>query len=327
MISFSSKPIRAAAYYLALLLLATACPVFAQDQSSGQPPQQQSPQEKNPPRNGEWRQFSGPDANQQNEPPNSQPNSIVPSQLTVKPGTFVTVWVNQTLSSDRNQPGDAFSASLAKPLVVDGVVIAQRGQTVGGRVAEAQKAGRVKGVSRLVLQLTDLTLADGQVVPLDTQLISRRGPTSQGRDAGAIIGTTALGAGIGAAVQGGQGAAIGAGAGVVAATVGVLLTRGRPTVIYPESVLTFRVVAPITISTARAPQAFRYVDSSDYDQPAPEQNSPRRQAPPPPPYPYYYSYYGPAYYPYYPYYYGPGFSFFYGPSFFVGHRSFHRFRR
>jgi hypothetical protein len=350
MISFSTKPVRTACY-LALIMLATSCPAFAQDQSSGQPPQQ-PPQEKAPARKGEWRQFSGPtpnrippssnsnnqssqndpqnqgpDPNQQNDPPNSQPNSqpnyIVPSQLTVKPGTFVTVWVNQTLSSDRNQAGDAFTATLAKPLVVDGVVVAQRGQTVGGRVAEARKAGRVEGVSRLSLQLTDLTLVDGQVVPLDAQLINRRGPTSEGRDAGAIVGTTILGAAIGGAARGGQGAAIGAGAGVVAATIGVLVTRGRPTVIYPESVLTFRILAPITISTARAPQAFRYVDPSDYDQPAPVQNSPPPRTPPPP-YSYYYGYYGPSYYPYY---YAPGFSFFYGPRFFVGHRSFHRFRR
>lgn len=344
MISFSTKPMRTAAYYLALILLAASCPAFAQDQSSGQPPSQQPPQEKNPARKGEWRQFSGPtpnripsssnsnnqssqnspqyqgpDPNQQNDPPNSQPNSSLPSQLTVKPGTFVSVWVNQTISSDRNQPGDAFSATLAKPLVVDGVVVAQRGQTVGGRVAEAQKAGRVKGVSRLALQLTDLTLVDGQVVPLDTQLINRRGPTSEGRDAGAIVGTTALGAAIGGAAQGGQGAAIGAGAGVVAGTIGVLLTRGHPTVIYPESVLTFRILAPITISTARAPQAFRYVDAGDYDQPAPVQNSPPPQAPPPP-YSYNYGYYGPSYYPYY---YAPGFSFFYGPRYFYGRGYYH----
>src|ERR1041385_7746847 len=64
--------------------------------------------------------------------------------------------LNQPLSSDRNQPGDAFSASLARPLVVDGIVVAQTGQMVGGHVVEAQKAGRVSGTSRLKVQLTDL---------------------------------------------------------------------------------------------------------------------------------------------------------------------------
>ena len=63
----------------------------------------------------------------------------MPPQLTIPAGTYVTVRVNQVLSSDRNQPGDAFSATLVKPLVVNGVVVAQRGQTLGGRVAEARR--------------------------------------------------------------------------------------------------------------------------------------------------------------------------------------------
>ena len=59
--------------------------------------------------------------------------------------------------------------------------------SVGGRVTEAQKAGRVQGTSRLGVQLTDLTLVDGDQVPIQSQLISRGGPTSVGRDAAAII--------------------------------------------------------------------------------------------------------------------------------------------
>jgi hypothetical protein len=195
--------------------------------------------------------------------------------------------------------------------------VGQRGKTVGGRVAEAQKAGRVEGTSRLQLQLTDLTLVDGQVVPIQSQLITRNGPTSVGRDAGAIAGTTALGAAIGAGVGWGTGAAIGAGAGAVVGTLGVLLTRGHPTIIGPESVLTFRVEAPVAISTERAPQAFRYVDPNDYNRPANLQTRgvPPGYGAPPPPY-YGSAYYGPGYG--YPYYYGPGFGLYYGPGFYYG---------
>ena len=194
-------------------------------------------------------------------PANDPPGQTVPSRLTLQAGTFLTVRVDQMLSSDRNQAGDGFSATLTRPLVADGVVVAQRGEILGGRVADAQKAGRVTGVSRLAVQLTDLTLVDGQQVPIETELTSLAGPTSKARDAGAIAGTTATGAAVGAAAGSGVGAAIGAGAGAIAGTVGVLLTRGHPTVIYPESVLTFRLSEPITISTVRAPQAFRYVST------------------------------------------------------------------
>jgi hypothetical protein len=232
------------------------------------------------------------------------------------------VRVDQMLSSDRNQAGDGFSATLTRPLVADGVVVAQRGEILGGRVAEAQKAGRVAGVSRLAVQLTDLTLVDGQQVPIETELTSLAGPTSKARDAGAIAGTTATGAGVGAAAGLGVGAAIGAGAGAIVGTVGVLVTRGHATVIYPESVLTFRLSEPITISTDRAPQAFRYVDTTnEYNRASNAQGPPAGPGwtckgygwPPPtatPP-PYYY-------YPYYPYPWGASFGLWYGPGFVYG---------
>jgi hypothetical protein len=237
----------------------------------------------------------------------------IPAKLTIKPGTYVTVRLNQGLSSDRNQVGDGFAATLAKPVVVDGVVVADRGQTVGGKVVEARKAGRVEGVSRLAVQLTDLTLSDGQPVPIQTQLFSRNGPTSVGRDVGAVGATTATGAMIGAAAGWGTGAAIGAGAGALVGIVGVLVTRGHPTLLYPEQILTFRVEAPVTVSTEGASQAFRWVSPNDYERPYDVQNRTR-----PPNGAYYgYNYPYPYAYPYgygygYPYYWGPGIGFYWG---------------
>lgn len=244
----------------------------------------------------------------------------VPVQLTLKQGTYAIVRMNQWLSSDRNRPGDTFTATLEQPLVVDGLVVAPRGATVVGRVTEAKKAGRVEGTSRLGIELTEVTLVDGQQIPIQSQMINRNGRTSQGRDAAAIGATTALGAAIGAGVDLGRGAAIGAGAGAAAGIIGVLLTRGQPTVIYPESVLTFQLTAPATILTDRAPQAFQYVTPQDY---APQQPavSQRRPVAPPPyggPYPYAYAYP----YPYYPYY--GGFGVFIGPRF--GYYGYRRWR-
>lgn len=240
----------------------------------------------------------------------------IPPQLTIKQGSYVTVRMNQPLSSDHNQVGDAFTATLAEPLVVDGVVLAQRGQTVTGRVTESQKAGRVEGVSKLGVQLTTLTLSDGQQVPIQSSLVNRRGPTSQGQDAAAIAGTTGLGAAVGAAADWGRGAAIGAGAGAAVGIIGVLLTRGHATVIYPESVLTFRVEAPVTISTEHAPYAFHWVSPGEYEHPyqttgpPPGAYGPRYAYGPGAPPPYYYGY-GVGY----PYYWGPGLGFYYGPGF------------
>jgi len=203
-------------------------------------------------------QYNAPPPPPYNAPP---PPPDVPSHLTLKAGTYVTVRMNQWLSSDRNRQGDTFTATLQQPVVVDGVVVAQRGQTVYGRVSEAQKAGRVEGTSRLGLQLTQLSLVDGNQAPVQSQMVTRNGQTSVGRDAFAIGGTTAVGAAIGAGVNGGVGAGVGAGAGAVVGILGVLLTRGKPTVIYPESVVTFQIQAPLDIATDRSPQAFQYVNS------------------------------------------------------------------
>ena len=326
--SMSTKTFRTVVNCVAVGLLAASIVAFAQDPATTAPPSSAP--------NPGWHSFSNPPEPQANypqanypptnDPPaNYPPGQTVPSRLRLPAGTFVTVRVDQMLSSDKNQAGDGFSATLTRPLVADGVVVAQRGEILGGRVAEAQKAGRVTGVSRLAVQLTDLTLVDGQQVPIETALTSLTGPTSKARDAGAIAGTTAAGAGVGAAAGLGVGAAIGAGAGAIVGTVGVLVTRGHPTVIYPESMLTFRLSEPITISTDRAPQAFRYVGTTnEYSRASNAQGPPPTgpgwnckgygygwPLPTPPPPPYYY-------YPYYPYPWGVSVGLWYGPGFYYG---------
>jgi hypothetical protein len=279
-----------------------------------------------PPQQGGYPQQQGGYPPQQGGYPQQQaqtaPPPPVPAHLTIKPGAFVTVRVSQGLSSDHNQQGDAFYATLAEPIIVDGVVLAQRGETVSGRVTEAQKAGRVEGTSKLGVELTGISLVDGQQLPVQSQMIDRKGPTSVGRDAGAIAGTTALGAAIGAGADWGRGAAIGAGAGAAAGILGVLLTRGRPTIIYPESVLTFRIQQPVEVATDHAPQAFHYAQNRDYGVGG---GAPGYGARPPAP-GYGYgapvapgSYYGPAYYPY-PYYWGPGLSVYVGRGYYGGFR-------
>jgi len=99
------------------------------------------------------------------------------------------------------------------------------------------------------------------------------------------IGATGFGAAVGAAADWGKGAAIGGAAGAVAGTMGVLLTRGNATVVEPRTLVTFEVTAPVTIETNSAPQAFRFVEPTDY----PPAQTPSQQvlaypAPTPPPY-------------------------------------------
>jgi hypothetical protein len=245
-------------------------------------------------------------------PPQQEPG--VPAKLNVPVGTLLSVRTTSWLSTDRNKKGETFTAVLEQPLIIDGWVVAKRGQTILGQVTVSEKGGRIKGTSQLGVEITELTLVDGQQLPLHTQLLKVSAGTSHGQDAGTIVGTTALGAAIGAAADWGRGAAIGAGAGAAAGILGVLVTRGRPTVIPSESVLTFRTQEAETISTERSEFAFRPVTDEDYGRGGRGGGRYGRSGPGgyARPYSPYYGYYG-----YYPSYYYPGY-FYPGPVFIGG---------
>ena len=296
---------------------------------AGLPALAQDPGQAAPPSTGGWKRFpqnaqAAPpadngavsDAGQTPAPPQPPPPDFPanpqPTAITIPSGTWLTIRVNEPLSSDHNQSGDAFVGTLAAPLVVNGMVVAHRGQTVTGRVTEAKKAGHVSGLSRLGLEVTEIGLADGSQVQLKTSVVDRQGDTSYGRDAFGIGASTATGAAIGAGVNGGVGAGVGAAAGIVAGTIGVLLTRGRATVVYPETPLTFRTEGAITIPANY--EAFRPASQQDYGQNMQQRPGPRPgYGPPPPPA---YRYY-PAPYPYPPYAYGYPYPY-WGPSLYFG---------
>jgi len=284
-------------------------------QAQGQPssPAQQQPE-------------AQPQAQPDPQPTGQSNQAVLPQTLTLPAGTVVRVRIDEWLSTDRNLAGDSFSAVLEQPIVVDGWVVARRGQAQTGRVSLVKKGGHGGGASQLGVDLPELTLVDGQQLPLQTQLFQTSAGTSHGQDAAVIGTTTGIGAVIGAIAGRGTGAAIGAGVGATAGIIGVMSTPGRPTVISPETVLSFRLQAPVTISTESSQFAFQPVTQSDYDSRSP-QSRPRMARPGPPPPPYYpYPYLYPYAYAYpYPYAYYP--VPFFGFGYYGGYGRFGGFRR
>ncbi len=139
----------------------------------------------------------------------NRPAYGVPPELTLRSGTFFTVRTNEMLASNKNKAGDVFTATLAQPLIANGVVVAQRGQTVSGTVAETGKDKDGRHFIRL--QVNSITAADGSQIPVQTQLASMAGRTTPGGfEAGTVVATTAVGAAVGGAAAWGTGAAIGA---------------------------------------------------------------------------------------------------------------------
>jgi hypothetical protein len=126
--------------------------------------------------------------------------------------------------------------------------IAERGARIEGNVVSAEKAGKVKGVSKLEIALTGVTTSDGQHVRLETHSFTKNGPTSHGEDVAKVGAGAGIGAVIGAIAGGGKGAGIGAAVGGAAGAGDVLLTRGKPATLVSETRINFRLSAPVTIT-------------------------------------------------------------------------------
>ena len=178
-------------------------------------------------------------------PPEPKPE---PRSVTIPAGTLITVRLNQPLSTARNSEGDAFTATLDQPLVVNGLVIAERGSRQMGKVSVAEAAGRVKGRAALSLELVTLNTADGQSVGIATETFRHEAESTAGRDVAKASVLTGIGAAIGAIAGGGKGAAIGAAAGGAAGAGTVLATRGREARLPAETRISFRLKQPVTLT-------------------------------------------------------------------------------
>jgi hypothetical protein len=180
--------------------------------------------------------------------PAPPPKPVEPNRVTIPAGTLIPVRLLDGLSTERNLPGDTFSATLDAPLIVGEFAIAERGARIEGKVVSSAKAGKVQGVSKLEIALTGITTSDHQHVAIETHSFTKNGPTSHGEDAGKVGAGAGIGAIIGAIAGGGKGAGVGAAVGGAAGAGDVLLTRGKPATLASETRINFRLSAPVTIT-------------------------------------------------------------------------------
>jgi hypothetical protein len=176
-------------------------------------------------------------------PPPPQPHTV-----TLPVGTNVVVRLAETISTNQNYSGDTFRATLDRPIILDGFVIAEKGSKVLGKIVAADKAGKFEGAANLQMTVTEISTTDGQRVRIETGFFNKKGPSNSKEEAAKIGGGAVLGAIIGALAGGGRGAAIGAGAGGAAGTGAVALGKGKPAVVSSETQLTFQLTSPTTIT-------------------------------------------------------------------------------
>ena len=166
--------------------------------------------------------------------------------VVIAAGTGLTVTIDQNVSTKTNSNGDAFDASLAEPVTVDGNEVLPRGTHLRGTVTRAASAGHLKGGAVLSLTLDSIKL-NGQAYSIGTSTFTEQGKARGKRTAIGAGGGAAVGAIVGALAGGGKGAAIGAAAGGGAGTAGAAYTGDRDLTIAAETRVHFKLTRSVSI--------------------------------------------------------------------------------
>jgi outer membrane lipoprotein SlyB len=170
-----------------------------------------------------------------------------PKKITIPAGTQVTIRLNDSLDTERNQIGDTFHATLGAPVVIDDQTVIPSGADVVGRVVDVKSAGRFAGNSVLTLELNSLSV-NGKTYNIQTNQWSRQGKGEGKNTAVKAGGGAALGAIIGGLAGGGKGAAIGSVAGAGAGTGVAATKKGEQIKLAPEATLSFLLINPVTVT-------------------------------------------------------------------------------
>ncbi len=182
--------------------------------------------------------------------PPPPPPAPVAKTVTLPSGTVIPIRMTDTLDSASTQSNTVFHGSLAGDLVADGMVVARSGAAVTGRVITAKDATHFAGSSELSIELTRIDAVD-HPVDVVTDAFTKTGAGRGKNTAVKSGGGAAVGAILGGLLGGGKGAAIGAvtGGGVGAGVNGV--TRGQQVQIPTETLVSFHLQSPISVTTTR----------------------------------------------------------------------------
>jgi hypothetical protein len=112
------------------------------------------------------------------------PFPSMPRARVLPSGTLLTVELEASLAATHVRAGDAFKASVAAPLVVEGDTLIERGAEVTGRIESAQSR---PGSGYVRMTLTAITV-DGRPFAVQTSSLFARGAASRGNPANQQLG-------------------------------------------------------------------------------------------------------------------------------------------
>lgn len=179
-----------------------------------------------------------------------------PRKVTIPSGTTLAIRLVDSIDSEKAQPGQTFRATLDSPLSSEGDLVLPAGYDVQGHIVDVKSAGKFAGKSELVLQL-DRIMVGSKSYSIQTDQYRRLGSSRTTNTAEKVGAGAAIGAIIGGLAGGGKGAGIGAAAGGGLGGGVQAATKGQQIKLPSETVLTFTLQAPLTVTQDEGPNSNR----------------------------------------------------------------------
>ncbi len=200
-----------------------------------------------------------PEAQPVETPAHSVPMIPAPAPATaivriIPAGRQLVVRNNESIDSKTAAPGQTYSGVISRDVHDStGAVAIPHGSPATLVVRSVHAQGEVEGRSELALDI-DAVSVQGRRYHVETSPVVQKGRDGLGankRTGTFLGGGTALGALLGAVAGGGRGAAIGAVSGAAAGGITQTVTRGHGVRVPAETLMTFRLEAPIRMREMR----------------------------------------------------------------------------
>jgi hypothetical protein len=175
------------------------------------------------------------------EPPAPRFHEVVVPANTALPLELLTAVSSETAAVET-----PVRAKLRQAVVVDGYTAIPAGAILSGNVIDVERAGRIRGRSRLALRFNEV-MFDGASEDVRTNPVTFEGEATKSEDATKVGAGAVGGAIVGGILGGGSGAAKGAAVGAAAGTGVVLATRGREVTLAAGSDLAATLATPFTV--------------------------------------------------------------------------------
>lgn len=186
--------------------------------------------------------------------PNAREYVAAETFHTIPAGTTLTVRTDQSIDSETAAPGQTYPGVVSRDVFDStGQVAIPRGSSATLVIRDVRAQGKIEGRSELSVDVAAVQVK-GRRYRLETSDFVESGREGLGANKRTVKftgGGTVLGTIIGAVAGGGKGAAIGALSGAAAGAATQGLTRGKGVRIAAETLLNFRLEAPIRIREMR----------------------------------------------------------------------------